>query len=700
MENTVNNGIDSVTGKVAETISSNTGITFDKPPKTTAAKLDVIPDLSSMTSHDGSIFSALGDNISKKNRYLPQLRNITDIKAICSIPTHIGTTTLTTTADSLLIAVDPLIDGTHASYIAKCFKYYRADTKLFFHICCSPLVSGRLRITLYPVESDDYATPNAFGDVPTWIVSVKGPTTWALGVPYLQIHPWQETVTKVSNLQPRLKIELDGDLSQPFDKTCSITVHSFISAGDIEFAGLQSCSPATNIAEFQSVHMAISAAPMLGSSEKFPYMGGVTDIMQMISRFSSRVPKPQTHYPFPLAPSPTVTLADIDNFDYLSYLYLFYNGDTNIKMVFSKAPTDGVIKSGIRNSFDNPLASPSFKSGNSIVATHQAVWPVLELIYPYQNEVEFDSAYFPRAMYTHVISEDATMAEFYIAPAQNFKLHYLLPVPATFQSFDASFQSVLNATLENTTYRGMIGIQAGLLYKSYTLTPLAQDSMCLHSLQATCRRTSGTVNQGFILSVGKTSITTPPVLSTPSTNVIVAVPLTWTDVSNSGVNMCQAKAKTYYVPKFATTDQPLYLNIVRTTSDTTAEFDFDVVYTQSGISGAIATVSPFDGDAYTNSVQVLGAVQAEVIDPVMVRNSPSDPFVVELAPVESTIPVAVQNSVTTSSTIVGQTANLLVEVMNTEPIPVSLEGTEPLEITGRVQGVLAPDTPVYTTHYF
>lgn len=161
MESAVKSAVDVGVGKVEKLINATVSgdpiretaepevaqASRRKPESGTKVKMDVVPDISTMAAHDGSSSNVLGDNISCQHTFLPSLRNVFDIKRICSIPTYVQTNTLSTVGDNFVIDCNPFMQGTHSEYIGKMFKYTRFDTKVHFQICCSALTRTRLRFT-------------------------------------------------------------------------------------------------------------------------------------------------------------------------------------------------------------------------------------------------------------------------------------------------------------------------------------------------------------------------------------------------------------------------------------------------------------------------------------------------------------------------------------------------------------------------
>jgi len=266
----------------------------------------------------------------------------------------------------------------------------------------------------------------------SWIVSVKGSEEIAFKVPYLQTRSWQRD-NDIEYVVPIVVITLLDALPQPFDKAAAVYCIAFKRAEQLKFAGLQSNVP--GVAEMQSsISSSLDRAADLQRrvTDSFPYQGGVDDVYSIMGRFSSRDPSVVgNEFPFPIKITSWPDSYNKDNFDYLANLYKFYTGDTQLKVLFSRAPADGVIQATIGNTRVDPLGS-DFKAGNGIVISHQAVWPMLEMVFPYMCIDEFNSVFDVEPMYIQEISAGATIAQYLIAMTDNFRVFYLMPVPDFF----------------------------------------------------------------------------------------------------------------------------------------------------------------------------------------------------------------------------------------------------------------------------
>jgi len=714
-------------GKAEETAAAYniTGVSDAQPsPPSDFCKLQVVSDLTSQNTEHLN-FSVLGDNISKKYEFMPTLKDIIDIPSLCSVPTWIATKSLTTTADVLDIDCSPFIPGSHCQYLARCFKYAKANTRIALRFCGSPYTAGTVRVTLFPVSTPPAATetPSTFGDLPTWLLTVKGPETFVLEIPYLQMTPVIEIGAPAVTFS-HLRVQLVDSLSQPFDKATSLGVIAYGSATNVSFSGLQSCVPARlpappEPAIFQSCHQVLSSAITLGSTHTFSYQGGTQNVYQMMNRFSNRDPDPEKLYPFPVRINSADDLAAYDNFDYLANLYKFYAGDTNIKLVFSKAPASGVLQVAIQNSRITATGR-DFKAGNSTLVSHQAVWPVLEYRYPYQNEVEFDSIWEPRAMFAQKVSEGATISEMFISRSDNFRLHYLLPVPDFAQP--AVFQSINRGLALNSDCRSIL-LTAGATGVTYQIaTTLTPNAWSEYEIKAAVTRTAGTTDGNFVVQISSAASTAAVNPGYSSTAVAAHFPLMWVDVSNSGKATYTGSDRSLW---FGSTNAPTHVNIRRVGTSTDSEFNFtvctdvrpitqlaavttsalapclvDTVITSSTLTMDVEVVNQpsvkiFDVEpGIANALPIEGPVQATIVNTPLPVSGTVDAIITNEVDVLviNTDPISVSAHVTNTDPIL-----VSAEVINTTPISVAIDGT--IQVAGRVQGVVDPDTPVYITAY-
>jgi len=166
----------------------------------------------------------------------------------------------------------------------------------------------------------------------------------------------------------------------------------------------------------------------------------LTDIYQILTRYSSRGRTGESIegkdiFSYPLEILSWSDLYDhCDNFDYVSNLFKFFTGEVQTKAIFSAAPASGIIAAYILNGLTSTMTGDYLKAGNSMAITHQAVWPELDVTFPYMCEVPYNgiAARDMTDMFSIAYNEGTTISKFLISAAPNFKLYYLMPVPTWF----------------------------------------------------------------------------------------------------------------------------------------------------------------------------------------------------------------------------------------------------------------------------
>lgn len=153
---------------------------------------------------------------------------------------------------------------TYASYLSRIFRYWRGGFKIFFSFHTSPLIMARIRVCLkYQLNDttgDFIAAPGTGavfpGDIYTETITVRGSTTYELGVPYLAHQPWtpcylESGFTAVTGYAdprcytfPYVMVHVD-DIIQTMGSNSSIVYMavSFGVAEDFEFRQLISYVP-------------------------------------------------------------------------------------------------------------------------------------------------------------------------------------------------------------------------------------------------------------------------------------------------------------------------------------------------------------------------------------------------------------------------------------------------------------------------
>lgn len=443
----VTTALGAAAGNAASSFASMAGSFSSGEPNSeaeTSVKLGMAEDLSNPHNPESNTNSTkLGDN----TKVLPSGQHPnspTSISEIVRRPTLVERFVLNNEAETRILDTDLFNNPTYVAYFAQMFRYFRGSTKICLHFVTSPLVSLRLQITLYPVTPDPVAAGNDIGDLPSWIISVKGTENFVLEIPYLQYTPWSFS-DGTGLINPALSISLLDTVPQPFDVPVGVYVISFLSAGDdFQFASLESVVPQnTVIPEFgvmQSRVFDIMQQNVIKFPPTFPapFQGGIDDIYSCMKRFSTRQPSGTPVF-FPSYPivltgfSTGVSPAYMnDNFDWIANIFKFFSGNCNVKTVFNGTSSTGYLRANMQNS-KVVSGGANFVGGNSMALTAQAVWPMLEVEMPYINRYEFNSIWEPLAgPYDLDIEFPSDVQSYYISAGQHFRLHYLLPLPDWF----------------------------------------------------------------------------------------------------------------------------------------------------------------------------------------------------------------------------------------------------------------------------
>lgn len=594
---------------LAESVATNMG--WSTPETATdPAKLVLCSDLSTPTV--GTSVNVLGDALPKTHSGLPSIHNITDLRDMAFIPTFLDCSFTGETATTIY-EVHPFLPGTYGSYLAPMFKYYRGGTRVLFKFNTSQLVSARVKIVLSPT-GEDFSGPHSLGDLPSWVVTVRGSTKFCLDIPYLAETPWSEVT---SPRKPKVMVSLLDSIPQPFDKPVGVYTTVFVAASnDLQLCGLQSCV-STDKATFQCSLAEEFSKPdaEFSRSYDFPYQGGVQSIGHCLARFSSRSPDPSNLFPFPIKITSRARLLQLDNFDYVSNLFKFYTGDTNVKMLFSKGAANGLLKVSIDNSNSEPL-SQVWKCGNSMALTDQTVWPMLEFRYPYMNKNQIDSIWEPTGMYKQMVDNTAELSEFFVSATDNFGLFYLLPVPDFFFEEEeatnpeleekAVFQaSVHPRYVGSACYFGKLDITTGSSNRvtNQQLDPTFETNATVTIDFSCClRRKSGSTDCNFFVLISSTNVAqgTVPGYVLKRSSTYLALPLIWTDLTNSGSYAATAQA-TVSLGIFPGSPPGLVLSVV---NDDTSSSEYDFVYT--------LRCSAFSGGVYLTNTEFTGGTVGNV----------------------------------------------------------------------------------------
>jgi hypothetical protein len=650
-----------------------------------AVRSQIAPDLSSPGTK--TILSRLGDNISPQYVNLPNLDNPDDLVEIMRRPTLIGVESLPS-VQPIDLEMHPYYPGTYLDYLLPMFKYFRGSFRLMIKFFTSPMVSGRIKISLFPAQLPMEATPS-YGDIPQWIVSVKGSETFCIEVPYLQLTPW--VVGEGDVIFPTVRVELASPLPKPFDKDPSIFCLFYIGAGsDFEVAGLQSFLPEPTfqcdvLRDFQNCER-------IGMTQPYPFQGKVSRVQQAIGRYSTRVGSPQNVFPFPILINSWNKAAELDNFDWVSNLFAFFTGNVNVRLLFNGSVPGSLLRVGIQNSnSSSTIVSAQWRSSNSIAITDQTIWPMLEYEYPYLNRSEYDSLLHPSGMFSQKLENIDKLENMFLCAGENFRLMHLMPVPnfyfsakpapppALMQADVAVFQSVVvpRTLYPIVRFNSFVSVASGWTSK-LVMTPFNFTSSFVLDSSITVKRVTGTVNATFGAFFSMSA--TPPAATDGTTlvNCIAGAVGDWVDQANNGSYAVTINpGGSFARADPAATAGNLYLH-----------FWCNFPVTMSVV--AVTNIQPYSSLACLSSPQTSG-------DTVGFVNS-------NVVGSTGSLSVAVVNQPSVT-TLAGSVVNST--LVSPATVPVSIAGT--VNVTGsvsstiadpvKVHGYAGSDVPVWTSAY-
>jgi hypothetical protein len=315
---------------------------------------------------------------------------------------------------------------------------------------------------------------------------------------------------------------------------------------------------------------------MIGYTDDQCYQGGISNVYEILGRFSSRRVKNEYMLPFPVDISTLKILDEVDNFDYVSMLYNFFTGDTHLKLLFTKPPANGILQVAVGSS-KGSRSDTDFNAGNSISTSHQAVWPLLELTYPYMSVVPYNTVHAPfflqEETFPFVVDSTAELSKYWIAASPTFELAYLMPVPDFCFLEEAQFQSGRNnypISIALAGARTMAGSYFNIeipIDNATAGTQLSIDfDVCAHAT-----RTSGTVDDTILVFLGPAPYTAG-ISGAPVVNLgtaYAAGSMLWVDSTNSGKNNATVQFSGSWYGVWASS---IWLNFVRY-SNATATFD-------------------------------------------------------------------------------------------------------------------------------
>lgn len=386
-------------------------------------KMTMCNDLSAPAGGSQSGYAILGDNRPCRHLSSPRERNFQRISEFLQIPTYYSSFTLSDgTPHCTNISIMSV--NSYASYFNRMFRFWRGSSKLICYCVLPHMASARLQVTLHPWEINATDQATDVGNLPTEIISIRGPHVMVLDIPFISTQPWLGTK---QTLNQCVIFKLLDTIPQSFDVPINLSIVTFIAAAeDFMFTSLQSCVPAMTPSSSREVGV-------LQSYGSFSYMCPFDEIYSILTRFSTRTSDLDNFVSGPLLissiNSTPIKLYDLDNFDYVCNLFKFWTGSTNQKAIFDASEVAGTMFVTIDNSVYSAVSTSTFNSGNSALLTVQSVWPVMEWTFPYIEEYPFDSIFEPNGNYPTRFNQAANISNYFVSAGHDFRLMYALPVP-------------------------------------------------------------------------------------------------------------------------------------------------------------------------------------------------------------------------------------------------------------------------------
>lgn len=487
-------------------------------------KSQVCPDLNGTSA---TVLDFLGDPVRGAKKDLPSVRNVYDLETILSTPAYLDTYVLSTVEDDFTIDCDPDLPGSYFNYLLRMFKYYHTDTKIMIRFSTAPDVTAKVALKVLPsgLASDHY------GDLPFWEISMKGTTDFCCTIPYLENSHWLETYDKP---QAKLHVSLMRDIPKVYDKVPKIFAHVFLAPVNTAVASLQSpCNPtaqATFSEAFAEVHS-------FGSSYRSEFLHSYSNVFELLARYSTR----DVDSSLPIYPYPHVINSEMykyDTFDYVAQLYMFYSGSMDVKYLCEGVAPE-TLKMVVGNSNGGTPHGNSFRAGNSMAMTSQSVWPVIEINFPFEQVVEFNSLKDPLPTYVPEINLPDSITEVFLRPGPDFSFFTLAPTPDWADDVSAVFQSGVSRLVGHKIYSGRL-LSANGASSSRILNSFPSGT-CTVVLEGYMVRISGSTDCNSSISIaGSTYV--PDIYNALEASVLGTL-IPWVDVTNSGKNYSRFSVK-------------------------------------------------------------------------------------------------------------------------------------------------------------
>lgn len=356
--------------------------------------------------------------LSDKVQLMGNVKPITTIQDVISVPMLRNNVTLTNSFNTLTIPIIPLdydpslVPADYFQYISRHFAYWAGSIKYMLCFYCSPFVSCRFKVSaLY--QSPIATTPDS-GDIAATIVDVKGDTVFKTTIPYLK-----ETMMCAMldiNTPPLLHIEaISPMVGQSFDGVePKIYLQVWRSAGeDMKFS--QQCEriefpsfkKETVVIQPPAIKMRQEMDPQAVFRNTFdPIVFGCQFVQEdgvvrpetvdSINEACKRYVRSNNSVPATIRTYPDPGFGGF--FMSISNLFKYWRGGRRMKLVIQKPTTPATVNDHVTVVPTNPQGSFDISNGATYVCP--AIWPVMEFEIPWYSTRPF----FPCEPATQVIS--------------------------------------------------------------------------------------------------------------------------------------------------------------------------------------------------------------------------------------------------------------------------------------------------------
>lgn len=510
---------------------------FNEQPKTVepeATKLSPFGELSAPISAASSV---LGDLVSYRPSYLPTMRTPPTLEEICMIPSFVQDVVIST--EPTLYDCYSFFSPSTQSYVSQVwplFRYWRGSTQILLKFIGSTLFTARVIVKLMPTRTGDFAL---FGDTLTWQVTVNGTTDLVIDVPFIDDKYFRKNYVGQT---PWLSIQLEKPIPQSFDKPVSLRCAMFQRmCEDLQLSLLQSpCDEP--VAELQARLMSCFT-PYSESScpDMFP---GRHSIKSVLSRFSTLPPEGFTSPYRGYAPETVHDPKKHDLFKAVTSWFHFWGGSISLKMAVLHNNVGDTTILGLQRR--STTIQPAYNAGDGIVATSQAIWPVVDVLMPWCSQYpiacvgdvpDYGLSLGPGSSFSWVLQK----------AGPDFRVSVIKPV----KTFVAELQSRSSVQMTKVFRVDFTCSTDHSSSQSVDLGPWDFNTFTPFSWKMVFFRTNGASDVSGYAYIGTSSTVSPPNASA-NVNGCCLAPFCWRDTSNNGQVAVSSQQEQLYTHATAT----------------------------------------------------------------------------------------------------------------------------------------------------